>query len=268
MVNNTGKTPMNKERKYRKKKRSKKYNLPETELIGMEAPQDAIELNFYTLHVKGEKPGKLVLIGDPESGKTVLMMKYRNNKGVIVRRRLTAYGITRELVKKELSLLYRNPMLLGTLMIYDFYNTLTFKANTVEATIEFLSALLEEGLSLESAYWIAGEDLEPYVGLKGGLIAGINTFGLFTTSGKVKRQLFSGGWLSRTIPFSYSISETMNSKISDSISRNEYRSDRNFVDSIQLKFPKERIDIKLPRRFSVEIKNILVHIWYVGRCRK
>jgi len=245
-----------KKKKYKRKEAPLPHKLQETELVGLEAPQDIIELAFFSLHVKEEQPTKLVLIGEFESGRTTLMEKYRNTKGVIVRRRLTAYGITRELVKNELSVLYEKPMILGTLMIYDFVNTLTFKQNTVESTIEFLSALFEEGLSAESAYWIAGDDLKPFDGLKGGLVAGINTFGFFTSTGQVKKQLYGGGWLSRMIPFSFDISKHLNSKISDSISRSEYRSDKKFVEFINLRFPTERIDVRLPRCHSLEIKDI------------
>ena len=157
-------------KKYPKLIRSPKYHLQKTELVGMEAPQDAVELTLWTAFIKGEPQSKLLLLAEAESGKTALMMKYRNNRGVIVRRRFTAYGIIRELVKGQLPLLFGKPKRLGTIMIYDFVNTLTFKENTVESTIEFLSALLEEGLSPESAYWIAGDDLKPYIGLKGSLI--------------------------------------------------------------------------------------------------
>ena len=243
-------------KQFKKKKRPPPYTLQETELIAMEVPQDTIELTLWSSHVKGEPPAKLLILGEPEGGKTAIMQKYRNNKGVIVRRRFTAYGIIRELIKKEISLLYKNPNLLGHLMIYDFVNILTFKVNTVQSTIEFLSALLEEGLSPESAYWIAAEDLTPHIGLKAGLIAGINTYGFFTETGKVKKQLHVGGWLSRTTPLSFSTPELINLKISESISRSDYRYDHKFVDSIQLHFPKERVEVKLPQTFSLEIKSI------------
>jgi hypothetical protein len=69
------------------------YHLGKTELIGMEAIQDIIELVLWTLFVLGERIVSLLLVSDSETGRTELMKKYRKNKGVHFRRRFTAYGV-------------------------------------------------------------------------------------------------------------------------------------------------------------------------------
>lgn len=243
-------------KKYGKKKRSPRYKLEKTELIGLEAIQDVIELALWSTYIKGERIVSLLIVAPPESGKTELMKKYSKNKGVHVRRRFTPYGIIKDLTAGKLSLLFNLPKILGHILVYDFANLFTFKANTVDATIEFLAALTEEGLSKESAYWISGEDLEQYKNLRGGLIAGINTFGFFTSSRKVKANLHKGGWFSRHIVVTFSNSEAMNSKIFDSIARGEYRYDKNLRKLIPLKFPKKRVQVYMLKRYSQEIRDI------------
>ena len=57
------------------------YSLQETELIGMKTIQDLIELTLWSAYIKGERIVSLLLVADPESGKTELMKKYRKNKG-------------------------------------------------------------------------------------------------------------------------------------------------------------------------------------------
>jgi len=241
-------------KKYRKTKRSCKYELQETELIGLEAPQDLIELALWSTYVKGERVVSLLLVAEPESGKTELMKKYRKNIGLHVRRRFSACGLITDLIDGMLPLLFNKPKILGHVMVYDFANTFTYKANSVDSTIEFLDALTEEGIGKESAYWIKGEKLDPYENLKGGLIAGINTFGFFTASGKVKANLYKGGWFSRNLVATFSNSQVMNSKIFDSITDGNYRYDKSFRNIIKLNLPKKRVHVILPKRYAQDIR--------------
>ena len=67
--------------------------MKKTELVGVEATQDIIELCLYTNSVKNERIVSIVLIGEPESGKTEMMKKYRNNNGFYVRRTCTAFSV-------------------------------------------------------------------------------------------------------------------------------------------------------------------------------
>lgn len=242
------------------KKRKMPYSLKKTELIGVEAIQDLIELTIWSAYIKGEKTVSLMLVADPESGKTELMKKYRENQGIHVRRRFTAYGIIRDLTNGKISLLFESPKILGHTLVYDFANMFTFKANTVDSTIEFLDALTEDGLSPESAYWIRGEKLEHYRNLKGGIIAGMNTFGFFASSGKVKANLYKGGWFSRNIVATFALSQRMASEISDSIARGEYRYDQKLRKQIKLDLPKKRVQVNLREHYSQEIRDIVSEV--------
>jgi hypothetical protein len=45
-------------------------------------------------------------------------------------------------------------------------------------------------------------------------------------------------------------------KIFDSIGRGEYRADRGFVDYIVLQLPMKRIDVGLPEKYAIEIRDL------------
>jgi hypothetical protein len=111
-------------------------------------------------------------------------------------------------------------------------------------------------LSAESSYWIKGDELKEFDGLKGGVIAGINTFGFFTASMRVKANLYKGGWFSRNIVVSYGMSETLVSKVFDSIRKGKYRLDKNYVSEIGLRFPKKRTEVELHADLSEQIRDL------------
>lgn len=227
-----------------------------TELVGLEPIQDLIELTLRTPYVKGERTVSLLVVAEPESGKTELMKKYRNNNGVHVRRRFSAYGILTDLIQGKIHTLFDTPKILGHILVYDYASVFSYKQNTIDSTIEFLDALTEEGLSAESSYWIRGDELKKFQGLKGGVIAGINTFGFFTSGRKVKANLYKGGWFSRNIVVSYEMSELLVSKIFDSIRRGEYRYNEKYVSEIALKLPNKRIEIEMPDKLSERIRDL------------
>jgi hypothetical protein len=228
-----------------------------TELVGLEPIQDLIELTLMTPYVKGERIVSLLVVAESESGKTELMKKYRNNRGVHVRRRFSAYGILKDLIQGKIRMRFDKPKILGHINIYDYSSVFSYKQNTVDSTIELLDALTEEGLSEESSYWIRGDELKKFKGLKGGVIAGINTYGFFTAGKKrVKANLYKGGWFSRNIVVSYELSEELASKIHDCIGKGEYRYDKKHVSAIALELPKKRIEIEMPEDLSEQIKDL------------
>jgi hypothetical protein len=234
----------------------KVYTLKKTELIGIEPIQDLLELTIYTAYVKYEKIVSSLFVSEPEAGKTELMKKYIKNRGIHNRRRFTYYGIIQDILHGRIKVLFNSPLILGHILVYDYAGELTYKPNTVDSNIEFIDALTEDGLSPESSYWIKGNELKPYEGLKGGLIAGINTFGFFTRGRKVRANLYKGGWFSRNIVSTYDISETLLTKIFDSVADGRYRVDRDFVPYILLQLPIKRVDINMPKKYTLEIGDL------------
>jgi len=236
------------------------YHLEKTELLGLEAIQDIIELVLWTLFVMGERIVSLLIVSDSENGKTELMKKYRKNRGVHVRRRFTAYGILTDLRNGIIPLLFEHPRILGAILNFEFTNLLNYKQNTANSNIEFLDAVTEEGLSKESAYWTSGEELGPFENLKAILVSAMNSFGLLTSTGKVKANLYKGGWLSRNIVVSFSNSALLDLEISNSIARGEYRRDKKFRRLIKLNFPDKQVEVFLPEHYSQQIRDLALEI--------
>jgi len=232
------------------------YRLQKTELIGIEPIQDLLELTLYSAYVKFERVVSTLIVSEPEAGKTELMKKYRKTKGIHNRRRFTYYGIIKDILDGQIEVLFNSPKILGHIMTYDYAGLFTYKPNTVDSTIEFLDAFTEDGLSPESSYWIKGDELKAYSGLKGGLIAGINTFGFFTRGRKVRANLYKGGWFSRNIVATYDISETMLTKIFNSIADGKYRPDKDFIQYVILQLPIKRIDVEMKKKYTEEIGDL------------
>lgn len=220
--------------------------MKENELVGVEAIQDMIELCLYSNNVKDERIVSAIIIAEPEGGKTEMMKKYRNNKGVYPRRTATAFSIINDLKKNKIKI-RKSDKQIGHLVIYDLTDIFAYAPKTVNQAIQFLCALIEEGLSQQGAYWIESEDTKRLEGVKGGLVAGVNTFGFFTKSGKVKANLFKGGLLSRLIPFSISYSMTHIGKIFDSIRKQRYHVGKGFVDLIDLNIPQEPVEVRISK---------------------
>jgi hypothetical protein len=229
-----------------------------TELVGMGIVQDMIELTLWTAYVRHEKIVSLLILAEPETGRTELLKKYRNNHGVIVKRRFSSYGILSELIEGKRKLLFEKPKILGHILVYDMSGLFTFKPSTIDSTIEFLDALMEEGLSSEATYALGEDELRAFNGLRGGLIAAINTFGFFTSekTRKVRAYLYKGGFFSRAPLISFSESELQVQKIFESIQKGYYREDKSFVNTINLNFPEKRISVYISDVLSKEIIDI------------
>jgi hypothetical protein len=219
--------------------------LRKTELIGLEPLQHIIELVLGTSFVKSENPASLMILAKSGSGKTELMKKYRNNKGIHARQRFSAYGIQQDLIDGRIPLLFeKQKKLLGHIVIYDLNDILTFKTESTGSTIQFICAITEDGLSPQSTYAIRSDKLKPFTGLRGGLIVGLNEQAFFNSKKHVKSYLFKGGLINRFIPWSSSENATLHQKIIESIKREDYLPNKKFVNYIELKFPKARAAVE------------------------
>jgi hypothetical protein len=246
-----------KKRKYVRKK-DRPYCPRKTELIGLEPIQDLIELTLGTSYIKHERTASLIILANQGSGKTELIKKYRANAGVILRRRFTAWGIVRDLRKRRIHILFNKPKRLGHILICDLRMILSYKFNTTDSNIDFLDALTEEGLQPESSYATDPKDLKDYIGLKGGIIAGINPQGLFSNmeKNKIKKSFLKGGFSSRNLFFSYNIPDSLRETVFDSIVVGKYRQNRDYVDRIILDYPCKRTNIRISNKHMKELKDI------------
>jgi hypothetical protein len=233
-----------------------------TGLVGIEPIQDLVELALWTAYVKKARIVSLMIVAEPESGKTELLKKYRRNDGVHGMRRFTAFGVLNDLKEGRISVLFDHPKILGHLVVYDFATLYSFKANTVDSTMAFLDALTEEGLEPESTYAISFSDIEEYRGLKGGIIAAINTQGFFTAKGKrrIRANLMKGGFFSRNIIVSYAISESQVKEIFEGIIEKRYEADGNYCNLIAVGFPNKRESVEISGRLARELLKVVEDI--------
>jgi hypothetical protein len=62
-------------------------------MIKLEELEKPIEVTLFTDYIKDERPVSLIIIAEPESGKTELVKKAKRVKGVLYLTDATAWGI-------------------------------------------------------------------------------------------------------------------------------------------------------------------------------
>jgi len=62
-------------------------------MINLQDLEKLIEVTLFTGWIKDERPVSLLIVADPESGKTELVKKTKRVKGVLYLTDATAYGI-------------------------------------------------------------------------------------------------------------------------------------------------------------------------------
>jgi hypothetical protein len=198
---------------------------------------DIVTLTLYTAYVKNvQKPNSLLIIARPESGKTEVLKKFIPNKNLVYLSDATAFGIERDYLSKIESGEIHH------IIIPDLLKPLSRKESTVKTFITLMNGLIEEGLASTSTYAIRRISNNP---VKCGIITAI-------TGDEMRDQRHSWGrlgFLSRTVPFSYSYSMESVKKVFDYILGLDFLEERN----IELKMPKQDVSIRLPRKYAQEI---------------
>ena len=115
-------------------------------MIGMKYIEEMIKLVIWSGYVKHEKPLSLIIVANPESGKTKSLLKYANNKRLITYTDLTAYGIRKDVIPKvEVGSIKH-------LIIPDLLKPLNRGQWAVADFITLMSCLIEEGVGNISTF--------------------------------------------------------------------------------------------------------------------
>jgi hypothetical protein len=171
-------------------------------LIGLGKTVEFVKACLYTAFLKdSEKPVSFLLAAEPESGKTGALKAFADGERVHYLTTGTAYGITRDLLPRIKNKQARY-LLMGDLNVFT-----GMPVKTKNALVNFLSALIEEGVWNISTYAVSLSNLEP---VKCGFGATV-TPGLLT-DGRTKKWIQSG-FMSRLMVMSYSYSSDLVSKI-------------------------------------------------------
>ena len=72
-------------------------------IVELDALEKTVKAVLYSAYVKGEKSLSLLIVAKPESAKTAVLKKYRENKGIVYLTDCTAYGLTRDILPKTSS---------------------------------------------------------------------------------------------------------------------------------------------------------------------
>lgn len=179
-------------------------------IINTEKIERIIELALASGYIKdGTAPLSVILIGNPESAKTKIIQKFKCKHGTIETSDLSAKSITDNIIP----MLERNE--LHHIMIPDMIKVLAHKSTTVDATMTFLNALMEEGIKNQLFF---GQEFSMRRRHKCGLLTSC-TFEYFY---KIFRKWHDIGFLSRFLPVSFRYSNPTIAEINFQISRNEF----------------------------------------------
>jgi len=204
----------------------------------LDALIDMLTLVILSAYISNvPKPVSLLIIAKPESGKTEAMKKFKVNETIAYLSDVTAFGIQRD---------YLDDIERGEvrhIMIPDLLKPLSRKASTVNTLITFLNSLIEEGIATVSTY--ATPRLNYSRPVKCGLIAAITTDEFMDHRHKWERL----GFLSRTIPFSYSYGIPTVNKVFQQIIGLGYLDERD----IKLNIPNEDKEIRLATKYAQAI---------------
>jgi hypothetical protein len=199
---------------------------------------EMVKLALLSAYVANlSKPVSLLIIAKPESGKTEVMKKFAIDGNVAYLSDVTAYGIQRDYQNEIESHEIRH------IMIPDLLKPLSRKQSTVNTFITFMNGLIEEGICGVSTYTsLRPRHSKP---VKCGLIATITTDEFSDHRHKWERL----GFLSRTIPFSYSYGVPTVNKVFQYIIGLDFLEERD----IQLAIPGADKEVKLPAKYAQRI---------------
>ena len=203
-------------------------------LIELDALEKTVKATLYSAYVKDEKPLSLLIVAKPESGKTAVLKKYKENKGIVYLTDCTAYGLTRDILPKIVSGEVKH------IVIADLITPLSKSTKTRQSLIAFLNNLTEEGVAKITTYanvW----DRE----VNCGLVTAITDDALRDG----RHDWAKIGFLSRMFLFSYSYAIPVVYRIFDSLLE-----DKSGVgEQTKLDFPAQPQDVILPTDIAKEL---------------
>jgi hypothetical protein len=206
-------------------------------MIKLEELEKLIQITLCTGHIKDERPVSLLIVAEPESGKTELVRKAKQVKGVLYLTDATAWGIIDKYWTDIESRKVRH------IIIPDLTVPLGKQTETRKSFTRFLSALIEEGV-VELQSYAVSQKATKVEDVRCGLITTV-------TPATLKDQRTGWrkfGFMSRMLPVSYSYSVPTIDAIFNSILKKQYRQETPF----KLNLPDQDIEILLPENWAAE----------------
>jgi len=185
-------------------------------MIRLEQLEKLVEVTLFTGYVKDERPVSLLIIAEPESGKTELVKKAKRVKGILYLTDCTAWGI----INKHWDDIEKRKV--RHIIIPDLTVPLGKQTETRKMLTRFLSALIEEGVVELQSYVV--DKVAKAEDLRCGLISTITPAALKDQRAGWRKF----GFMSRMLPVSYSYSMSTVDAIFQSIRNHQYRGERPF----------------------------------------
>lgn len=205
-------------------------------MIKMDKLHDAIKYTLWTGWIKDEKPVSLLIVSDPESGKTSAIEKFKENNGIVYFNDVTPWGLTKEIYK------YRDlGKPINHILIPDFLNILSKSQTSSKAMIQFFNSGIEEGLTRIQTFGITVD----VPTIQFGLITAI-TIREF----KLRKKHWEGnGFISRMIPFSYKYTLSDAQEVLKTIFSETYHEES----KQEFNFPNTKTEVKMNPEFAKQL---------------
>lgn len=187
-------------------------------------------------------PINIMLIAGAECGKTRLLMQFSCKKAyktLDLSPKIISNSLIPKLEKKEISFL----------IIPDLIQMLGHKKSTVDSTVGFLNAIIEEGVKDNDFY---GQEFHLKTKVNVGLITAITTIEFYQNIYKWN----SIGFLHRILPVSYDYTESTVNSIHKVISDGRLFDE---INDIKMKNG-QKASIKIPKEVSDDIMNIMYRV--------
>jgi len=200
-------------------------------MIKVDHIMEILKLSFLTGAIADEQPISVILVANPECGKSRMIYRFMDVKTSAFVTDATAYGLIRDIMPK----IERGEI--THIVIPDMLKPLSRSQSTVKNLLTFLNALIEEGVVDMSVYF-KQYDGRQKKGLKCGLITSITKDELYDRRHKWLRL----GFMSRMLPISYDYSEETKKEIMTYINNQHHLKE----DVVKFKIPKRKVKIELP----------------------
>lgn len=207
-------------------------------MIGMSQIEEIIKLALWSPYIENGDGiyQSLGIIGETESGKSVLVKQYESNDGIVFPSDATCFGIIRD---------YKLKLMAGTLKHFvfpEFIFPISRQKETVQTFMAFLNSLMAEGVTDISTYSTKLHLSRP---LKAGVILCLARDEFAWR----QRHWLSTGFLTRFIPVTY----TYSARIEDAIFEGIFNEDKNIYN---MKMNFHRGKVHLPRDIAASLRTL------------
>jgi len=163
-------------------------------------------LGIASSYVKNDEPVSIVFLGDPEIGKSTIILRFNPPKNTVV---------FSDLTKSKLEEYLKNYQQIKYIMIPDFIKVISRGKSTKANIISMLNAGIEEGI-LDITQYFGGSVTQTTVPRKP-IRFGMMTAMTRRVMSDRRREWFKMGFFSRLLPVSFSYSKEQSKKIREYI---------------------------------------------------